>query len=1144
MNTKTPQHPAAPDRIDSPSAPAASGRLPRRLSQVVSAILLLAPVVRSWGAPTPPVPPPGEAKAASEQAVVLSPFEVNTSKDEGFVATSALAGGRLATPLKDTPVAYSVLTNEFLEAFNITDLTEAVQWSVNTTYNPGNNTDQGFGFSPAINITMRGAAPSESNYPMRNFFPYNSNTDSYALDRFDFARGPNAILFGAAQFGGTPSAVTKQAQTAKTIRQVRLQYSSWNHVRATVDVNQPINDQAAVRVDGVWDRGDTWRENEWRRKKGVFLTGTYRPTPATTIRADGEYMETQAKIFPTNLSDQVSAWDGKTTFASSVLPASAPTAAQQAAAGVSYGTNNANPQFSPLWVYDPTGFGTSNLLNFANTFRTKGAAGNGTAANANFVGGNRIVNSSVSYAGQPMLYGYDVPAGRYDTDLAGSSFFNVPSQKTTNLWTGSKPTLAQVAKDFSLTLNHKIGDSLFFEVAGDTNKVTVDGNNAVNRGLNTVYIDVTQTLPNGAANPNFKHPYTEFWSYQNLRWYELRSLRAQAAYVKETRFGKMQLGVIAGANYQRQEKRSYLYLLPLTTFGPDARYLDASQASVAVWNRLYLDQGGRDFYNTNLGPLTLVNPDGTTTTATPKWVLDASRKDNSASNITKFKFAQAAGNFSLFHNRLVIIGAVRRDLTDLITRNTLLPGDYPSGWDGSNIIFKPDAPADWATLTYIPKSATGVATGPALPADTRPRLSVPATSTTTSSNILPQPQYAGDRFRDDYNPPALNVGVNTYSVGGTVNATKWLGLYGNAATTFNPNLLIQRLDGTLLLPTSAHGTDVGIRINPPDGRLSISIGMFHSYQNNSPVNAPGNFINDYNAIYNAPVVGDLSSSGHNARNVGLIPTVVRDTQTQQSHGVEFEVTANLTRSWRLLGNASYTRAWQSNTFPDSTSYAARQDAVVRQILADAGVLISSSNVASINPTVNDPTKINVGAVTSAVNAWNQLQTSVFPNMVTGRQKLAGSVEQTANLGTDYTFHEGMLKGFTAGFGLHYRGRMVVGYRGSDTIVNPANPTTAIDDPTVDAYTTVFTKPYTTADARFAYTWKLKDRRTVDFSLNVANLFNHRTPVFFLDAPGAQVTNTVLRPRNGDVTSPAVETVPGGYSWLNPISFTFGVTLNF
>ena len=79
-------------------------------------------------------------------------------------------------------------------------------------------------------------------------------------------------------------------------------------------------------------------------------------------------------------------------------------------------------------------------------------------------------------------------------------------------------------------------------------------------------------------------------------------------------------------------------------------------------------------------------------------------------------------------------------------------------------------------------------------------------ATVAGSNILPQPQYAGDRFRDDYNPPALKVGVNTYSLGTVFNVTKWLGIYGNDATTFNPNILVQRLNGA-----RSFQADVGAR---------------------------------------------------------------------------------------------------------------------------------------------------------------------------------------------------------------------------------------------------------------------------------------------------------------------------------------------
>ena len=74
------------------------------------------------------------------------------------------------------------------------------------------------------------------------------------------------------------------------------------------------------------------------------------------------------------------------------------------------------------------------------------------------------------------------------------------------------------------------------------------------------------------------------------------------------------------------------------------------------------------------------------------------------------------------------------------------------------------------------------------------------------------------------------------------------------------------------------------------------------------------------------------------------------------------------------------------------------------------VVVSATNVATINPALNDPTRINQGAVNNAVNAWNTLQTTTIPNLVTGAQKLAGATDYTSNLGTDYTFREGKLKG--------------------------------------------------------------------------------------------------------------------------------------
>ncbi len=100
---------------------------------------------------------PAKAPTADEP-VVLSPFTVNTDKDDGFVASSSFAGGRLAGELKDTPVAYSMLTKDFIDALNLTDMNKAMEWMPNTFLAAENNSR--FGSTNDMNvITIRANHP-------------------------------------------------------------------------------------------------------------------------------------------------------------------------------------------------------------------------------------------------------------------------------------------------------------------------------------------------------------------------------------------------------------------------------------------------------------------------------------------------------------------------------------------------------------------------------------------------------------------------------------------------------------------------------------------------------------------------------------------------------------------------------------------------------------------------------------------------------------------------------------------------------------------------------------------------------------------------------------------------------------------------
>ena len=169
----------------------------------------------------------------------LDPFSVSAASDVGFVAASSLAGGRIATALKDTPVAYSVVTKEFLEAFNITDVSQAAQFTTGAYSMDNDGTQRQYGRTEASQITMRGVKVGQ---PQVNFFNFQYTADSFNLDRVDFARGPNSVLFGAGGVGGTINSVTKQAITSRQIQEMKLSVGTYNRYRVSFDVNQPIAD--------------------------------------------------------------------------------------------------------------------------------------------------------------------------------------------------------------------------------------------------------------------------------------------------------------------------------------------------------------------------------------------------------------------------------------------------------------------------------------------------------------------------------------------------------------------------------------------------------------------------------------------------------------------------------------------------------------------------------------------------------------------------------------------------------------------------------------------------------------------------------------------------------------------------------------
>jgi outer membrane receptor protein involved in Fe transport len=1035
---------------------------------------------------------PAEAAKKSsrdDETITLTPFTVNTDKDTGFAAASALAGGRLAQDLRDTPAAYSVINRDFIDALNLTDLQSAQNWATASTFQSDIGTFNFTTFTTRYNT--RGVAAGQQ---LRNFFPVNSDNDSYNLDRYDFGRGANSILFGNGSLGGVSSATTKRARTDRAFQDVKLTAGSWSMLRLTLDVNQPINEKAALRVAAVGQNADGWRMKEFEKRKGVFVTTTVKPFRNTQIRLEGEAINRAINQPINNLQDQFSGWNGKDTFATPAAFATLPSDA--AARGLSRRATGYN-------VYDPYN-GFNAISSYTNDPITLGGGTTATTPIAGFVSGG---NAAFGLTNTNPVYAMDVPDHRFDVAEA-DSYFRRPSERFSINQDG--PLLKTTFRDVQLTLEQRLGD-FYFELAGDVNKNSNYTNGEQNRGANATYIDLDRVLPNGAPNAHFLEAYGDGNFFRGFRHYDYHNFRAAAAWKKDTRFGNFSVNTMIGAN-KNHYTLSYQWLsLALPTQTP-LDWINGTTADVKI--RRYWNEPSRPFVDLAGKPIPYYDPNTKTTiTVTPRWVIDHTRFDTESVNDSNYRYGLAALNAKFWKDRIILLGAFRRDQYSSGSQQLAVNGDYPIDRDPLNPFLKPNAPKDYASLTYIPLDAKGNPL-PAVAAITRPRL----------TGGTRDPRYTQYRFQDDYNAPPVQGYVNTKSVGSVVHLFSWLNPSVNYAETFNPAKAYALLQGGGIVPPNvSKGWNYSNRFEFFDRKLDVNLTYYTSEEINNPQTVNGF---PFNTLLQATPLG--STTTLNKRGIPLF-IAGSDLNDRHATGWELEVTANPFKGLRLTGNASKPQVYSSNGAQLTRAYLAANAANLKQVAQDAGVAISASNVATVDTSI--PANQRSPDVQAATDAYNQIYTS-FNNL--NLTKSISSDQITVKFFGDYTIQEGRTKGLRFGAGVQYRGREILGNRGADTIVDPSNPTKAIDDPTRSNLTLLYSpKGDYTVTTTLGYLWRFNNH-DVQLQLVINNLLNDRSIYWTTSTNGA--ATSALRPRGGDYTSPARETVPVGFGLKQPINF--------
>jgi hypothetical protein len=290
--------------------------------------LLVSPLVAQTTAPAANAP----ADKKEDDIINLSPFVITPDEDEGYRATSTLAGTRIKSDLKDIASSISVVTEEFLRDLAAKNTESLLVYTLGTEVGglSGNFGGVGDGPTPVeagallrpnALTRVRGLSAADNT---RDFFLTDIPWDAYIVDRVDLQRGPNAILFGLGKPGGIINAGVDQA-VFKNQYSVQTRVGSFGTYRGSFDFNHVIlPGELAVRIEGLYDKTRYRQDPAYNRDGRMFGALKYEPKwlarngMKTSLRANYEKGDIDANR-PRTLppGDRISTWflDGTTTGA-------------------------------------------------------------------------------------------------------------------------------------------------------------------------------------------------------------------------------------------------------------------------------------------------------------------------------------------------------------------------------------------------------------------------------------------------------------------------------------------------------------------------------------------------------------------------------------------------------------------------------------------------------------------------------------------------------------------------------------------------------------------------------------------------------------------------------------------------------------
>jgi catecholate siderophore receptor len=216
-----------------------------------------------------------------------------TDSSEGAQGTIVVTGERTAygvratstatktnTDIRNIPQALSVISEAQIEDQQLRSVADLLNFVPGASYGSGEgNRDQ---------IVLRG------NSSTADFFVDGVRDDTqyfrdfYNIGRVEVLKGPNAMIFGRGGGGGIVNRVLKRP-TLNPAREVSGSGDGFGRVRTTLDLDQPLSSAVGVRLNAMYEDGDSFRRHVDLKRYGINPTAAVLVGPDTRVDLSYEY---------------------------------------------------------------------------------------------------------------------------------------------------------------------------------------------------------------------------------------------------------------------------------------------------------------------------------------------------------------------------------------------------------------------------------------------------------------------------------------------------------------------------------------------------------------------------------------------------------------------------------------------------------------------------------------------------------------------------------------------------------------------------------------------------------------------------------------------------------------------------------------